>query len=203
MWTDRRAPHLSDRQLLDYLSDGPGGLSDHRADTRLPAHLADCADCTARYGVLAADIGGLADDGAGEADAVFTPERLAHQRERILHRLERHGRRADVFVFPTRGARPATPHRTWQPARWVAAAALGGLAAGLGLGLMLDRRETSDPTPRPAATVASTASAGVAAGAEEELLDAIDAALASRRLPELLALDEITPERVAFAPRLR
>jgi hypothetical protein len=65
-----------------------------------------------------------------EADAVFTPDRLARQQAKILHRLEQDGRPARVIAFPNHGqdpfalrARPAT--------RWIAAAAAAGLIVGL------------------------------------------------------------------------
>ena len=109
----------------------------------------------------------------------------------------------------------------WHPMRWVAAAAVAGLAAGMGLGLSVDRfnmnpgpvvsRSVSNqPTAlaqaRPAAAPFSgpiTVEGPLLEDVEVALLDEIDSALVTRRVMELRTLDELTPERVSISVRLR
>src|SRR3990172_4682839 len=130
MWSKRYSPHFSDQQLLDAYLAGRVEVPD-TVDLRLPDHIAECADCAARCADLVRDFHRLADQGADEADAVFTDERLARQRQRIARRLEHQAHRADVVLFPARGNPPPVADRRapWQ--RWAAAAAIGGLAAAL------------------------------------------------------------------------
>jgi hypothetical protein len=65
-----------------------------------------------------------------EADAVFTPERLARQQARILHRLDQDGRPGRLLAFP--GHPHDTPALRPRPtSRWIAAAAAAGLVIGL------------------------------------------------------------------------
>lgn len=209
--------HLSDRQLLDgYLDRRSAGAESARL--ALPPHADTCSACAQRYAELARDFELMATDGAEEADAVFTSDRLAAQQQRIMRRIAQHGRRADIFLFPARGALVAAPvRRGWHPLGWAAAAAVVGLAAGLTLGMTLDRFGFDGPPSRPVAAAARTTSggsdrpAGVADRSdrptpmvnEDELLDSIDSTLTTRRVPELLIYDEMTPERIAFSPRLR
>lgn len=207
MWSKKDTSHCSDQQLLDAYLGSRAEASD-AAHGRRQGHFAECASCAARYADLARDFDLLTEGGTGEADAVFTDERLAKQRQRIARRLEHHGRRADVVLFPTRGtAQPvAGPRAAWQP--WAAAAAVAGLVAGLVLGLGLDRLELGDAAERASTSLVDATTSGEAAfelglSSEDELMEAIDVALTTRRVPELLALDEVTPERIAFSPRLR
>jgi len=216
MWLDKRTQHLSDQELLDWhLADrGPEEGQAHRPGA-LPAHVSACASCARRYAALVRDLDVLVDDGVSEADATFTPERLDAQRQRIGHRLEQHGRRADVFLFPARGTAPVVSRATsMRPARWVAAAAIAGLAAGLTVGLAVDgfdfnaaRRRSAASLPQPAESRSSSSSSGAlfeqSLPSEAELLDSIDLALTTRRVPVLRIYDELTPERIAFTPGLR
>jgi hypothetical protein len=106
--------------------------------------------------------------------------------------------------------------------RWVAAAAVAGLAAGMGLGLSVDRftlsqvsmvsRNVSTQTAvvttqaRPAATPFDgpiTVEGPLLEDVEVAWLDEIDSALITRRVMELRTLDELTPERVSITVRLR
>jgi hypothetical protein len=161
-------------------------------------------------------------DGHSEADALFTTEILAEQRQHVMRRIENHGRRADIFVFPTRGTAMAGRRPVWHPMRWVAAAAVAGLAAGMGLGLSVDRLNMSQVSmvsrnaPTQAAVVTTQARPAVTPfdgpiivegplleDGEVALLDEIDTALVTRRVTELRTLDELTPERVSITVRLR
>jgi hypothetical protein len=216
MWLDKRPQHLSDQDLLDWYlaARGPEEGQDRRPGA-LPAHVNACPSCARRYAALVRDLDVLADDGASEADATFTPERLDAQRQQIVQRLEQQGRRADVFLFPARGTAPVVSRATsMRPARWVAAAAIAGLAAGLAVGLALDGfdfnaawRRSAASLPRPAesrsASSASSALFEQALPSEAELLDSIELALTTRRVPVLRIYDELTPERIAFTPGLR
>lgn len=206
MWTNRQTRHLSDQQILDcYLSDEAGGLPGEQ-----PSHLATCSACGQRYADLARDLDAMAEDGADQADEVFTPGRLAEQHDRIMQRIAHLGRRADIVLFPSRGTRAVAPAtRGWRPTGWAAAAAVAGLAAGVALGLTLDQFGFGRTASEPGSTLARTAPRtdppvlGVSGIDEDALLDSIDSALTTRRVPELLVFDEMTPERVAFSLRLR
>jgi len=102
-------------------------------DPRVAEHLADCAECAARYGELVGLMDKLRAEADADADAVFTPERLRAQQEHIERRLEHVGRAARVISFPHHGAgerHEAPPHSRL---RFVAAAA-AGLFIGVALG---------------------------------------------------------------------
>ena len=214
MWIDRHDRHLTDEQLVDchFAAD-----SREEAATHQRGHVAGCAACAQRYAELTHDLDLLADEGASEADAVFTADVLAHQRQHIMRRLESYGRRADVFLFPARGkGRTASRASLRRPARWVAAAAAAGLTIGLGLGLSVEHlrinrvRLFSNPIPSPAelrspSTIPSPVAMqfGSASNADDELLEEIDAALVTRRIQELRALDALTPESTNISLRRR
>ena len=102
-------------------------------------HLDTCADCQGRYAAFTDWMDGLHDDAHADADAVFTPERLAVQQAQVMRRLEALERPARVIAFP-KFARPvATPQRSVQ--RWVASAAAAGLIIGLAAGQFVDIRD--------------------------------------------------------------
>lgn len=198
---------LSDAELLARYYQG----RQRPIGTRPHDHLTSCPDCLYRYEHLVRDLTALSD--GYHADAAFSAERLATQHRRIMERLERHGRRAAVFAFPTRGW-AQRPRRVSNhgPARWVAAAAVVGLAAGLGLGLTIDRlglgtrlpfSEPRRATPETAAPAVVADAPTAASPTDDPLLDEIDEALRSRRVPELRAYDELTPERVSIVYRTR
>jgi hypothetical protein len=166
---------------------------------------------------LTFDLDRLTDEGAREADAVFTADVLAHQRQQIMRRLDSHGRRADVFLFPARGNGTTVSRASLRrPARWVATAAAAGLTVGLGLGLSVEHlrinrvRTFSNPIanradammpsaiPSPISMQFESASNG-----DDELLEEIDAALVTRRIQELRALDALTPESINISLRRR
>jgi hypothetical protein len=220
MWIERHSPHLSDQELLDWYFERPGGGG---AGRPLSPHLALCRKCAQRYAELAGELELLTAEGNDEADRLFTAEILADQRQHVARRIENHGRRADIFVFPTHGNNWMTGRRpAWHPMRWVAAAAVAGLAAGMGLGLSVERFSTNErfiasrnvPTQqrtvasqsRPAPAVFSgpiTVEGPPLEDVEVALLEEIETALAMRRVRELRALDELTPERVSISLRMR
>jgi hypothetical protein len=218
MWTERQQPHLSDQQLLDWYFEHPG---DGETGRPLSPHIAACSSCAQRYAELAREMDLLSVEGNGDVDALFTAEMLAEQRQHVMRRIENHGRTADIVVFPTRGSNMAGRRPVWHPMRWVAAAAVAGLAAGMGLGLSVDRfnmnqgaiasRSVSNQPAaltqaRPAAAPFSgpiTVEGPLLEDVEVALLDEIDSALVTRRVMELRTLDELTPERVSISVRLR
>ena len=214
MWTNRRDRHLTDEQLAEcYFAEADDATVDR-------SHATACPACSQRYAELTRDLERLAVQASLEADAVFTPEVLANQRSQIARRLESHGRRADIFLFPARQhGRLAGRTNLKRPARWVAAAAAAGLTVGLGLGLTVERfrvnrfdtalipvasgRLQSQPSlvwPVEAPFEGADASAGVN---DDELLAEIDSALVARRAEELRALDALTPENVNISLRRR
>ncbi len=193
--------HAKSRGLIRrYLADrGRQALSTR--DERVVRHLAECDACGERYRELSDlldQAGGVA---AAEADAAFTPEKLAHQRDRILRRLEAHAHPARVLPFPAGAAAARAEGRARPAVRWVAAAAVAGLVIGLGVGRFLDLRQPAG-TPVKTVAAARTASAAAASGvrsvatrdvaSEEQFLADLDSALAAPSTPELAALEALT-----------
>jgi len=160
-------------------------------------HLADCADCTARYAALTAFMETLRRDGEAEADAVFTPERLRAQQHAIARRVEHLGRPARVISFPHRIVqRTLGVSQSRTAPRWVAAAAAAGLFVGVALGASYEwnmRRApsafaTRDVTARIAPAAARGANADDAA-----FLSDLELALERPHTRELQAFDALTP----------
>jgi hypothetical protein len=126
------ARHLHDDQLVDSY------LTERRRDALDPPvaeHLGDCESCGARYLALAQFLDTVRDEGEAEADALFTPERLHAQYQRIAQRLEGIARPARVLSFPQQLVRRTLAASTSRMApRWVAATAAAGLFVGAALG---------------------------------------------------------------------
>jgi hypothetical protein len=196
MRAETRTPHLTDEQLLDayFLAD----------DTM---HLQACAGCRDRLNHLVGTLERVREDAVREADAVFTPDRLHDQRDRIMRRLERHGQSAEVLRFPNRFGNQRAAHRLLGPARrWVAGAAAAGLVAGVFLGFAVDRRvSTSVAAAAPSAV--SISNRQYASAQDEKILGEIEDVLTgpSRRVMELRALDDMTMppdlQEASFIPR--
>jgi hypothetical protein len=179
--------HLTDDQLVEiHLL-----LSDDQ-------HLRTCPACERRYQALVGALEQVRDEAISQADAVFTAERLHDQRERILRRLERHEHPAEVLLFPSRsGQEQATRHLLSPVRRWVAAAAVAGLVAGLFLGFAVDRRVGSlaGPTSRAVSlgTTAQRSTTDVSISRDEEMLSEIeDALMGPRKVLELGVIDMMT-----------
>ncbi len=155
-------------------------------------HLAVCRPCKARFDDLVRALQQVREDAIREADDVFTAERLHDQRDRIIRRLERHGHPAEVVMFPTRAASHPVVRVLGPARRWVAAAAAAGLAAGMFLGFVMDRR-THYAAIAPAIQTPATVAAWQAATAtEDQFLTEIDDALMGSRVVELRAIDAMT-----------
>jgi hypothetical protein len=127
--------HLDDSALARIWSESSTG----GGKTQDP-HLAECAECRARFAAFENWLYELHDVGVDEANDVFPPEKLASQQAHIMRRLEAAERPARVIAFPRFG-RPATVSHG-APQRWIAAAAAAGLIVGLAAGQLLDLRRS-------------------------------------------------------------
>ena len=180
--------HLTDDQLLEaYVLGGED------------PHLPSCQQCQSRFDEVMRTLDHVREEAISEADQAFTAERLHDQRDRILRRIERRDHPAEVVAFPHRPAIHPVSHRLLGPARrWVAAAAAGGLAAGMFLGFALDRR-THDaaitqalrqPEARPALVLQ------VSSDTDDQFFLEVDEALLGSRVrdmrPDLGAIDLMT-----------
>src|SRR6266487_2409127 len=187
----RLSAHLDDAALAAIWTDG-----------RLShPHLNDCAACRARFADFSAWLESIRVDAITQADESFSAERLAAQQVQIFRRLEAAGRPARIIAFP-RFAQPLTS-RTSHASRWIAAAAAAGLIVGVGVGQMMDLRH-SLMAPNVSAVRARVANAPASAGRDprvqtvgairdEMFLSALDASLSRTAVPELRALDGLTP----------
>lgn len=199
-----RNRHLDDDHLLQvYVEQGD-----------LPVHVDVCADCGERYARLVADLERVRCEARADADAIFGPGRLARQRERILRRLGNIGQAARVLTFPASHAGRRLSRAVPRVAsRWVAAAAIGGLVAGLTLGRFVTVPRSpswtapvtivsAPPRSEPGRGLAR-ASARDRAATDEAFLSEIEAALAAERISELEALDAFTPRVREIALNIR
>jgi hypothetical protein len=135
VFRDRRHPG-DDALVRRYMADrGFDALQPE--DERVVRHVETCASCGVRYQAVRTHLDGAAVASLYAADAVFTEERLARQRERIMRRIDVHGAR--VLPFPA--AEPEARGSTRSPSarRWVAAAAAAGLLVGLTAGRVWHR----------------------------------------------------------------
>jgi hypothetical protein len=199
-------PHLDDDLLIRrYLADR--GLAALESEDEAPMrHLAHCAACQARYQALRSAFEDTRDAAAADADAACSEDRLARQRERILRRIDALQSGPRVLPFPA-----AAPHGqgATQPRvvrRWVAAAAVAGLLAGLGAGRLVFRSGEQGPS---AVTARRDAAPAVAPSrqapamralhadigvADDQFLSEIELATAAPRTRALRALYAFTLE---------
>ncbi|MEP6919326.1 MAG: hypothetical protein ABJC89_27030, partial [Acidobacteriota bacterium] len=163
-------------------------------------HLEVCADCSTRYDALTGWLADLRDEAAAEAAEQFPLERLANQRAQIFRRIEAAERPARVIAFP-KFTQPLTS-RSSNASRWIAAAAAAGLIVGVGVGQLMDLRHALGPAPIttqalynvPAPITRAPVVRAVSAMAREEaLLSDMDDSLSRASVPELRALDDLTP----------
>ncbi len=199
-------PHLDDDDCADVWS-ARLTLGTAESDRPAESHLRTCGECRARYGAFTAWLETMRADAHGEADDVFTRERLATQQGQIFRRLESLEHPARIIAFP-RFARPVSV----QPGgrrRWIAAAAAVGLITGVGLGQMLDfsgqPRQTevvsqvrpSAPLIEPARAVPATAPAN-----DETFLYEPELTSSQARVPDSLQyLNAVTPGARDYDPR--
>ena len=205
--------HLDDDVLIRrYLADR--GLAALDASDEAPLrHLAHCPACEARYDALRDSLDETREAAIATAEAVCTDDRLEHQRERILRRIDAMQSGAKVLPFP---AAVQNGHAAAQPRvlrRWVAAAAAAGLLVGLATGRMVfngGTETTADagrqiaPASAPAAgRQAPTMRAlhGEPTLSDEEFLSEIELATAAPRTRELRAIYAITMDESRSLPR--
>lgn len=197
MWPLPGSRHLTDADVLAVLF--PSGAGGGRQSAAAARHVRRCPACAARR----AELEGLLDDLATAHDdafeAAFPARRLAALEDRILRSLDRAGEarppQARVLRFPNHGRRPARAASARRllsrnPGRLGATAAAALLIA---LGLIHLPRPA--PPPAPTAPPARAATAATAAGVSDEaFMDAVEEALHGPRVPELTALDTLTPQ---------
>jgi len=205
--------HLDDNVLIRrYLADR--GLAALDASDEAPLrHLAHCAACEARYRALRASFDDTREAAIAEAEAACTPDRLEHQRERILRRIDAMQSGPKVLPFP---AAVQNGHAAPQPRvlrRWVAAAAAAGLLVGLvtgrmvfngGTGTIADASRQIAPTAAPAAGRQAPTIRALHLEpnqSDEEFLSEIELATAAPRTRELRALYAITLDESRNGPR--
>ena len=156
------------------------------------AHVMSCARCQARLAEVRTWLDGTAEDAAAIADAVFTPDRLAAQKQQVLARLEAAGRSARVIAFPV-GTPATSTGSKMQIVRWATAAAAAGLLIGLASGRLLYPNNTP-PAPAAVAQAPRTAPAKVETG--RDALDEaalLDAAYDRVSMDALQTIDDMTP----------
>ena len=191
--------HIHEAGLIDhYVAERTGGF----AEPPIGAHLADCAECQARFKELQHFMDQVWADGDAEVEALFPPERLAAQRQEIARRLEHIGHAARVISFPAHaGAARSIGLKARGASRWVtAAAAAAGLFVGVAVGTLYNptvRRpieRTAVEAVAPAAVPASATTApALAALDEDEFLNELEFALEGPSADQLLLFDALTP----------
>ncbi|MCX6539741.1 MAG: hypothetical protein NT151_12525 [Acidobacteria bacterium] len=205
--------HLDDNTLVRrYLAERGLDVLE-AADEPLLRHLAHCSSCHARYGALSAALDESRDLAVERVDAAFTADRLAHQRERIMRRIEAQNG-ARILAFPAAAPAVRAPLHARPVMRWVAAAAIAGVMVGVTAGRylnVLDFAAGSRSTSRNTVAVAPGAQRSVpvmrAVGTsqpqanDDEFLSEVDGAIAEPRTSELAAIYALTLQDRG-APRL-
>lgn len=203
--------HLHDDRLHDcYLAARAGEAPDLRA----AEHLAECGACATRYRALVDMLDAIGRDAAQEADEVFSAERLQHQRDVILRRLEPTARPARVISFPGHAPVPS-PVSSRIATRWLAAAAAAGLFVGVAVGgtfmpsglAPANARASAPPvrvsTPVPAPRVSAPAVPVSDTIDDDRFLRELEVALQRPHTRELLSFDSLTPHAREIGSRVR
>jgi hypothetical protein len=187
--------HLDEAALAAIWTDATlaGGHTAH-------PHLDACSACRSRYEAFGGWLNDLRLDATAEATEAFPAERLATQRAQIFRRIEAAERPARVIAFP-KFSQPSVS-RTSSASRWIAAAAAAGLIVGVGVGQLMDLRHSLRPVVATEARLAGPARGPrsepvvrtISTPARDEaFLSDVDDSLAREAVPELRALDELTP----------
>jgi anti-sigma factor RsiW len=198
--------HLSEQRLFDCYLVGRAG---EPIDPRAAEHLADCAECRARYDDLTHTMDALRHEADVETAAVFTADRLRGQQQQIMRRVEHVGRPARVLDFPRRVvSRHMNPSGANGLTRWVYAAAAAGLVIGVGLGAVYqaDRTSLTELTGLPRARHVSASqqlgtphvrtsltAATPSEAADDAFLSDLEVALERPHTPSLQSFDALTP----------
>lgn len=204
--------HLRDDRLYEcYLVERSGEAIDPRAAD----HMADCESCAGRYRELSEFLATIGEEGVGEADDIFTPERLQQQQDAILRTLELAARPARVISFPGQAAPAHAQPTTRVATRWLAAAAAAGLIVGVGVGETFrpsndgqpaaSRTAVSPPAQRPAPAALRISAPTPAQDAvdDDRFLRELEMALQRPQTRELLSFDNLTPHAREIGRRVR
>jgi len=183
-----RHPHLSDDRLIEVSLDRSPSVTERE-------HLGACSVCAARRADLSQLLVATTSAAVAEANAVFTPERLARQKTRILQRLEQEGRPGKVVNFPAGHMHQARPLRVRPGMRWVAGAAAAGVFIGMLAGhyapmLQPDARQSSFAPASPEAVTVQSVSTTMS---EEEFLGRLEMAVDGTGGTTLQPLHDLTP----------
>lgn len=190
----KRLAHVDQDRLVTACLEGPSAADE--------AHFAACDTCAARLRALAA----LLDEVSSSADVhtreVFTEERLASQRNRILQQIAHAGEHGRIIAFPGSAAAATRLFRTRPSFRWVAAAAAAGLAIGLLVGRLSIPGQRNAPEPSLTASARLESARGMFLPAairlsDDEFLGQIESAV-SGPAQALRTLHELTPTAEPF-----
>lgn len=200
-----RSAHLHDERLVEcYFSDRGG----ERLDPPSVEHLADCESCGMRYAELVTFLDDMRAVSDAETDAVFTSERLRHQQEHILRRLEHASHSARVISFPGQSSGHPTAVAGLVAPRWLAAAAAAGLFVGVAVGgtllhpgfdrsatsMRVANSQTASARLAPSPVVLVNAPASVSDNIDDDaFLMQLEFALERPHTQELQPFDALTP----------
>lgn len=191
--------HLEEDALLELW------VRDCDADpVQTPVEVRECEPCREAYANLLATIDGLREEVVAEADAVFTPERLAAQRAHILRRIANGDRPARVLPFPV--ASRTAPARQPTARRWIAAAAAAGLLVGAIAGKFIDPWSAGRRGLSRTPILSQAAPSGLAplpGATDEDILIDIEDALESPVINGLETIDAMTPVVQTVAVELK
>jgi hypothetical protein len=189
----RFARHLTDDRLLECYYAGRTG---DPVDPRVAEHLGDCGRCSGRYADVVRVLDEIRTEGAADADAAFTADRLRAQRLSIARRIEHAAHPARVISFPGRVSASIRSTTMRVAPRWIAAAAAAGLFVGVALGASYEwqlHARTSLVDGTRLTPVATRGSGPVDVASDDAFLSELDAALERPRTRELIAYDALTP----------
>ena len=197
--------HLDDSALIRRYLAERGLEALEASDEAGLRHLVRCPSCDARYVALQRAFDDARDAVVDRADATFTPERLAEQRDRILRRIDARYDGPRVLPFPAGAVAAHGTPPSLLVKGWIAAAAVAGLVIGLTAGQFLHFTEDAAPVARSVAPAIGPARAtpvlravnSAPAADEEAFLSEIDMAAAGPQAAELRAIYAFTME----APR--
>ena len=184
-----RDTHLSDDRLIEVALERSLSASEGE-------HLGSCPTCDARRDDLTRLLAATTSAAEAEADAVFTPERLQRQRNRILQRIEHEGRPGKLVHFPAGQVLHPRPVRTRPGMRWVAGAAAAGIVIGMLAGhyapnfRIQNTRSASFANVTPETMAMQAVSASMS---EEEFLGRLETAVDGTGGSTLQPLHDLTP----------
>jgi len=174
-----RRGHLSEDALVDVWTTG-----------LRPAHLDSCDQCATRAIEVSRWLEDVQALGRADADVVFSEERLATQRDSVMHRLAQLDRRSKVISFPAAApaAREVAAVRRSNPSWYIAAA-----AAGLMIGVVSMELKHIIPFGGAAESAPMVATAPGPAAPDMDDASLLDITYDRPSVGGLHALDDMTP----------